>query len=322
MVIVGGITRLTHSGLSIVKWDLVYGILPPLSQGQWEAAFQDYQESPEFKKVNSNFELADYQSIFWWEYIHRLIGRMMGFIFVIPLIWFLAKKRFTRVQVFKVGGILLLGGLQGYLGWYMVKSGLVNNPAVSHFRLASHLLMAFLTFGYIFWLALDFSSPNTKKPPANLRVLRQIGWGILALLVFQIAWGAFVAGLKAGFFYNTWPKMGADWIPDLIFSSIQEFGIASTWTDPPVVQFIHRGLGVLLIGASTALWLVSRKLKLSKNQRNSIYIFLASISTQFTLGVFTILYSVPISLGVLHQIGALFVFGSLLLVLHRAKQGE
>ncbi|HMT27831.1 MAG TPA: COX15/CtaA family protein, partial [Bacteroidia bacterium] len=208
MVVVGGITRLTGSGLSITKWDVVTGSIPPLNEESWNKEFLHYQETPQFKHINSHFGIEDFKQIYWWEYIHRLLGRVIGLVFLIPFLWFLFTKQLNRELIVKSLILFAMGGLQGFIGWYMVSSGLVDVPSVSHFRLALHLITAFATFGLTFWFA--FELINTVKITLTgwHKTLYNLVRIIFTFTILQILYGAFVAGMKAGYIYNTWPLMG------------------------------------------------------------------------------------------------------------------
>ena len=204
MVLVGGITRLTHSGLSISDYKLIHGTIPPMNEQEWQEAFDLYKQYPEYQKLNYHFGIEEFKDIYFWEWLHRVIGRFIGIVFIIPFLYFLFKKKLDSPTVKKCLVLLFLGGFQGFLGWYMVKSGLVDRPDVSHFRLAAHLTTAFLTFAYSLWVALDLIYPEKKEINKKIRNLVRTG---LVVLLLQIIWGAFVAGLDAGFIHNYWPLM-------------------------------------------------------------------------------------------------------------------
>lgn len=214
MVIIGGITRLTQSGLSMVEWKLIMGSVPPMNESEWQNTFEKYQQFPEYKKLNVNYTLSDFKSIFWWEYSHRLLGRIIGIIFLIPFIFFLATKKLSTPLIKKLLFVLALGAFQGFLGWFMVKSGLVNNPHVSHYRLAAHLITALFLFAYLFNLALTIGWPSNTK--IRIPYYSQLLKVLLAFISVQILYGAFVAGLKAGLFYPTFPTMNGVWMPIII----------------------------------------------------------------------------------------------------------
>lgn len=316
MVVIGGITRLTESGLSMVDWNLFMGSIPPLNEQEWLETFNQYKEYPEYQKVNFYFTLEEFKSIFFWEYLHRLIGRIIGLVFIIPFIYFLIKKKLNKKLVKECVFILLMGAFQGFLGWWMVKSGLVDNPDVSHYRLAIHLITAFLTFAYTFWVALKLMYPEKNNVQAPL--MRKGIIFLLLITIIQIVYGAFVAGLNAGFVINTWPKMGDVWIAEsvtalepLILNFIDGIG---------GVQFIHRYLAYIVVLVVFVLLFISNKYNLSLRQKNSLKAILLVVSIQFILGVFTLLYAVPITLGVLHQVGAFLLLGSIVYSLSTFKK--
>lgn len=221
MVVVGGITRLTGSGLSITEWNVVTGTIPPVSEEGWLIEFEKYQHTPQFQLINSHFGVEDFKRIYWWEYIHRLLGRLIGLVFIIPFIYFVMKKQIDKQLMPKLLFMFLLGAWQGFLGWYMVKSGLLNKPFVSHYRLAIHLANAFITFGYIFWVAQGLKYGTSLSLILNNKRITRLAISVLVLLFIQIIYGAFVAGLHAGHIYNTWPKMGDDWIADSVFAAFE-----------------------------------------------------------------------------------------------------
>jgi len=309
MVVIGGLTRLTGSGLSITEWDLVMGTLPPLNEGQWEEVFGLYKQSPEYKLVNAGMSMAEFQSIFWWEYIHRLIGRSVGFVFLIPFLYFAIRRKISGSQIWKLLILFVLGALQGVLGWYMVKSGLVKDPHVSHFRLTAHLCLAFLLFGATFWQALHFKNDCPEKiKGAEKGPFLKISLGLLALIMFQCALGAMVAGLKAGYMFNTFPKMGGHWVPPGMGYSFLMNGIA--------IQFTHRLMAYLVVTVIAVLWWKSRRVALTLKQRAGVDFLLLAVMIQFTLGVFTLIFYVPISLAALHQFGALVLLGGAVYFCH------
>lgn len=308
MVAIGGITRLTESGLSITEWNVVMGSIPPLNDDDWNEEFKKYQQSPEFLKKNIDFTVNDFKKIYWWEWIHRQWGRIIGLVFFIPFLIFLSKKYFKPAGIKRLLVIFVLGGIQGFIGWYMVKSGLVNEPRVSHYRLALHLFTALLTISLIWWFFLDVQTqykPHLKSKPVkghkNLFILYFI------LLVIQIIYGAFVAGLDAGQLYNTWPKMGDTWVAPGVFQG----DFINSLHSPDhlaTIQFIHRTMAIVVFLIVVFLWFSGRKGgKLNASQKKGLNGMLLMVCVQFTLGVFTILNHVPISLGLLHQLGAVLL---------------
>ena len=327
MVIVGGITRLTGSGLSITEWKLIRGTVPPLNETQWNEEFENYKKIPQFKEINFDFSLNDFKKIFWWEYIHRLIGRIIGIVFIVPFLFFYINKQLDKPLLKKLLFIFFLGGLQGFLGWYMVKSGLVNNIRVSHLRLALHLTTAFITFGFTFWVLLGIIYPEKNQQNKFSQPLYRISILLFFLSLLQIIYGAFVAGLKAGHIYNTFPKMGDEWIASSVAFGLQTEGISSLVNNISVVQFIHRCLAWAIAVGIIALWFyVRRKNKsaenilVSKKQNQAINFLLLAVMLQFLLGVFTLIYKVPVTLGVFHQAGAFFVFATSIYFIHSVNR--
>ncbi|TXB65788.1 heme A synthase [Vicingus serpentipes] len=317
MVIVGGITRLTNSGLSMVDWKLIMGVIPPIGDEAWQKTFEQYQKFPEYQMVNYHFTLSEFKSIFFWEYFHRLLGRLIGLVFIIPFLYFLLKKKLSKKLTLQCLIILGMGALQGAIGWWMVKSGLVKDPDVSHFRLATHLITAFLTFAYTFWVALNLIYP---KNSSNYKGLRRVIYLLFGITILQIIYGAFVAGLNAGFILNTWPKMGGEWISESVFAikpiwlSLIE-GLAG-------VQFVHRYLAYFVVSIVAYLWFKTRKMEVSIIQKQGVNILLIAVLFQFVLGVFTLLFSVPIWLGVTHQLGAFLLLTAVVFVMNTFKKNS
>jgi cytochrome c oxidase assembly protein subunit 15 len=315
MVIIGGITRLTNSGLSMVDWKLIMGAIPPIGDEAWQKTFEQYQQFPEYQMVNYHFTLAEFKSIFFWEYFHRLLGRLIGLVFIIPFVYFLIKKKLTKKLTIQCLIILGMGALQGAIGWWMVKSGLVKDPDVSHYRLAIHLITAFLTFAYTFWVALNLIYPNNHS---NYSGLRKVFCLLFGVTVLQIIYGAFVAGLNAGFVINTWPKMGDEWISDSVFTieplwlSLVE-GLAG-------VQFVHRYLAYVVVVVIGYIWFKTRKMELTSIQKQGVNILLIAVLLQFVLGVFTLLLAVPVWLGVAHQLGAFLLLTAIVFVMNAFKK--
>lgn len=303
-VVVGGITRLTNSGLSMVDWQLFMGVVPPMNEADWIKTFESYKQYPEYQQINFNFTLAEFKSIFFWEYLHRMIGRLIGMVFIIPFAYFLITKKITGALIPKCLLILFMGGFQGLIGWWMVKSGLANNPDVSHYRLAVHLFTAFITFSYTFWVALGLKATDSKDYHPSIQKGLKL---LLPVLLIQIVYGAFVSGLNAGLLFNTWPKMGEHWISPAITAIKPTYlnfieGLAG-------VQFLHRYLAYIVVGIIIYLWVKGRKLWLSNTQRKGLNFLVIMVLIQFILGVFTILNGVPIWLGVAHQFGAFILLG-------------
>jgi heme a synthase len=317
IVVVGGVTRLTHSGLSITEWQPIVGTIPPLSDADWATAFEKYQLTPEFQQVNKGMALAEFQRIFWWEYIHRLLGRLVGMVFLLPFLWFLARRQIPTGYGARLGLIFALGAAQGALGWYMVQSGLVDDPRVSQFRLTAHLGLAFLIFAAMFWSAMSLLDPPSKArgvaPPMRRWVV------VVACLVFlQAMSGGIVAGIHAGYAYNTFPLMNGSIVPPEILS-----------LDPPwrnffynmaTVQFDHRLLAWLLAVAVPLLWWkIVRAVDASRRARIGAHLLLAMFAVQVTLGILTLVNVVPVPLAALHQAGALLTFALALNLAHALR---
>ena len=317
MVVIGGITRLTGSGLSITEWKPIMGAIPPLNDAEWDIAFQKYQQIPQFQKVNYHFELSDFKTIFWWEFIHRLLGRLIGIVFIIPFLWFLVKKKFDSVTIKKMLFLFLLGGIQGFLGWFMASSGLAERTSVSHIRLAIHLMFAFITFAFTFYYGLEliYSEKKETVPNKKLSALNKL---VFVVLSIQIIYGAFVAGLHAGKIHNTFPLMSGQVIPTGM-NAMQPTWL-NIFDNPVTVQFIHRFLAFTLLFLVAWFYVESGKEKLNNFQKKGIHILIAAIGIQFLLGVITVLTQANIVMSSVHQIGAFFLFSaSIYLLFHFRK---
>lgn len=314
MVVVGGITRLTHSGLSIPDYNLISGTIPPINEQQWEEAFELYKQYPEYQKLNSNITLTEFKSIFFWEWLHRFIGRVLGLVFIIPFLYFLITRQLDKSTIKKTIILLILGGFQGFLGWYMVKSGLVDRPDVSHYRLAAHLTTAFVTFAFTLWIALDLIFPIKKTINKTYRNLIRIG---LAILFIQIIYGAFVAGLDAGFIHNHWPMMSeGKFMHETVL--IEKTPVYKNFIEGRSgVQFIHRILAFFVVISVALIYIKGKKIAISNHQLNGLNSLLILVCVQSLLGVLAILLQVPLWLGVAHQIGAFLLLSSMTFTLHR-----
>lgn len=315
MVVLGGITRLTGSGLSITEWNLVMGAVPPTNDAQWQEAFDKYKQIPQYQKLNYDFELSDFKQIFFWEYLHRLIGRLIGIVFLLPFIYFLWKRKLDKEWIRKSLFLFALGGLQGFLGWFMVKSGLTERTSVSHYRLAFHLIAAFTTFGFTYWYALQLMSGRNESIPDSHRDKRaSVLKYLLAIIVLQIIYGAFTAGLHAGRVANTFPTMDGEWIPSGI-DSISP-GYLNIFENLLTVQFIHRMLAYTVFVFVYVLWWKSRKVTLSSIQKKTMNTCALAVSIQVLLGIFTVMYRVPVALGALHLVGGFFLFSAVITALY------
>jgi len=314
MVIVGGITRLTHSGLSITNYKLISGTIPPLNEVEWQEAFDLYKQYPEYQKLNTHFTLQDFKDIYFWEWLHRVLGRFIGLVFILPFLYFLLTKQLTKSTIKKSIILLCLGGFQGFLGWYMVKSGLIDRPDVSHYRLAAHLTTAFITFAFTFWVALDLMFPKKKEINRKFRNLIRVG---LLVLLVQIIYGAFVAGLDAGFIHNFWPMMSeGQFMHETVYIEKNPF-IKNFFEGKSGVQFVHRILAYVVVFFVFITWKKSRKLRVTTFQSKGVNLLLIFVALQFLLGVLTILLQVPVWLGVAHQVGAFLLLASYTFTLHR-----
>jgi cytochrome c oxidase assembly protein subunit 15 len=315
MVVIGGITRLTQSGLSMVEWKPIVGAIPPLNEQEWNHEFELYKSSPEYKHYNSHFSLSDFKSIFFWEYLHRLIGRIIGLVFLIPCVVFWLKGKFSKELKNRVI-IIFIGGLcQGIIGWLMVKSGLVKNPHVSHYRLALHLATALALIVYIYWTAMYVKHGNSRLKTVLFPV-KYIN-GIAILISLQIVYGAFVAGLKAGKMYTTFPKMGDVWFPVELGTSFKDSGFLALTEAHSVVQLIHRLFGVSLFLIACYLLLILKKQHVAIV--GPIRFLSLLIILQVVLGIFTLVLAVPVNLGVLHQSVAIIILLTIFQLKFRSK---
>jgi cytochrome c oxidase assembly protein subunit 15 len=309
MVIVGGATRLTDSGLSITEWQPLLGAIPPLTEADWLLAFEKYKQIPEYSLVNQGMSLADFKFIYWWEWAHRFLGRFIGLVMIVPFLLLWLTRRIEPHLVPRLAGLIILGGLQGALGWFMVKSGLVDRTDVSQYRLAAHLTLATLILGAIVWTALGIGDgrrrmPQTRRDWAAL--------GLVVLVLVQVALGGFVAGLDAGMGYNTWPLMDGQWIPKGLL--IMEPAWRNFFENAMTVQFDHRivAYAVTIYAAVYAFRVRSRAAKA----------VLHAVLLQVGLGIWTLLAQVPLWLGLAHQAGAMIVLATAVWALHEALSRE
>ena len=318
MVVVGGVTRLTHSGLSIVEWQPIVGTMPPLGQSDWDELFEKYHQTPQYKKINVGMSLEEFKGIFWWEYFHRLLGRVIGLAFFVPFVYFLAKKAIDRPLGLKLAGIFFLGGLQGAMGWYMVKSGLVDNPHVSQYRLTAHLGLAFAIYAAMFWVALGLLYPvGTSLSSSGLGSLRRFSNWLTTLIFIMILSGGFVAGIQAGFAYNTFPLMNGHIIPPEIF--MLEPWYRNFFDNMATVQFDHRLIAWMLAILIPVFWFKSRKLPLSGSARLACTLLLVMLGIQISLGISTLLLVVPLTLAAAHQAGAVLLLTAALWVNYQLR---
>ena len=342
MAVIGGITRLTLSGLSITEWQPVTGILPPLSAAAWAAEFEKYRQIPQYRLINTGMSLADFQTIYWWEYVHRLWGRLIGFVYLLPFLYFLLRGRIPRRLAWPLAGIFGLGAAQGALGWWMVESGLADRVEVSQYRLVAHLLMALAIYGMTLWIALGLllPSPNPNPNPNPNPPLPVLDPGIagegvrcasgglvgvwrrgaeilIALVALTIAAGGFVAGLNAGLVYNTFPLMDGSFVP-AGYAQLEPF-FRNWFENIPAVQFDHRLLAMTAAGAVLLLWICGQRAGLPRHIRLALHALLLAAALQFVLGVSTLLLIVPIPLAAAHQAGAVLLLTAAIVFRHSLR---
>lgn len=308
MILLGGVTRLTDSGLSMVEWNPIMGTIPPLSQEDWQVAFDKYKQYPEYQKINYNMDLSGFKVIFMYEYLHRVLGRLIGLLYFVPLVFFWARGMVRRDLTPKLLLLFVLGGCQGLLGWYMVKSGLVDRPDVSQYRLTAHLGLAVVVYGYMVWLILRLTAPSRAIPPlAAWRPLALVG-----LIYLMILSGGFVAGTDAGYSYPTWPLMGDTFLPPALYAD----GWMSAFEQVTTIQFNHRMLAyfIVLVVAVVA----ARNLLMSHDSRVrlGIYLVLAALAIQVTLGISALLTHIAVPVAAAHQGGAVVLLTAALFFAH------
>jgi cytochrome c oxidase assembly protein subunit 15 len=318
MVVVGGVTRLTHSGLSITEWQPIVGTLPPLTDAQWSEAFGKYQATPEYSQVNRGMTLDAFKGIFWWEYFHRLLGRAIGAVFLLPLVWFIARRRIPTGFAPSLIGIFALGALQGAMGWYMVQSGLVDDPRVSHFRLTAHLGLAFVIFAAMFWVALSLLRVTPATDRARTAPLRRFAYALTVLVFVMVLTGGLVAGIRAGFAYNTFPLMNGAVVPPEIM--LIDPWYLNFFNNMATVQFDHRAIAwALALLVPLFWWRVRTTPDVPAPARSGAHLLLALLALQMTLGICTLLLVVPLPLAAAHQAGAILLFAASLNVAHALR---
>ncbi len=312
MILLGGVTRLTHSGLSMVEWKPLMGTIPPLSEEAWMETFEKYQQYPEYQKINRGMSLADFKEIFLFEYAHRVLGRTIGILFLFPMLYFWIKGHVNAYLKPRLVILFLLGGFQGLLGWYMVKSGLVNNPHVSQYRLTAHLGAAVVIYGYMLWLAFRLLFPERESAP--IQGLRTFAHCNSALIFLMILSGGLVAGTRAGFIYNTFPLMKGQWIPSGLYGTEPPW--RALFEDLTTVQFNHRILAYLLFVLITVFVIKVWRHRISGRLLRGATSLGFMLLVQLTLGISTLLLLVPVSLAAAHQGGAILLFSAALFVSH------
>jgi len=318
VVVVGGVTRLTHSGLSITEWQPIAGTVPPLSAADWEETFAKYRATPQYEQANAGMSLAEFKAIFWWEYVHRLLGRLVGLAFLVPFAWFALRRQVPKGYGRPLMLIFILGGAQGALGWYMVQSGLIDKPRVSHLRLTAHLGLAFAIFAAMFWCALSLLYPQRGALGRDSGSARRWGFGIVALVIGMVLSGGLVAGTGAGRAYNTFPLMDGYLVPPEIF--LLEPWWSNFFYNMATVQFDHRAIaGLLVLTVPVLWWKIRRDQSASPRARQGVHGLLAMLAIQVALGIATLVSGVPLHLAALHQAGALVLFACALNVAHALR---
>ena len=319
MVVLGGVTRLTHSGLSIAEWQPLVGTIPPLTDRDWQKLYEKYRETPEYKQVNKGMTLDGFRGIFWLEYFHRLLGRLIGVVFFVPLLWFWRRRMIDRNLGLRLAGIFLLGALQGALGWFMVASGLIDEPRVSHYRLTAHLSLAFVIYAATLWIALDLLWPRQTIPAvaSGARARRLAGW-ITAVVCMMVVTGGFVAGIRAGKAYNTFPLMNGAIIPPEIF--MLDPWYLNFFNNMATVQFDHRLFAWVLAVLVPIFWWNVVRGSVEGRVRALAHALLIAVVLQITLGISTLLLAVPVALGATHQGGALLVFSIAIALNHTLRR--
>jgi cytochrome c oxidase assembly protein subunit 15 len=316
MVVIGGVTRLTLSGLSITEWQPVIGILPPLSAAAWAAEFEKYQHIPQYRLLNAGMSLAEFKTIYLWEYVHRLWGRLIGVAFALPSLYFLARRRLPRRLLALLGGILLLGFAQGALGWYMVESGLADRVEVSQYRLVAHLALALAIYGVTLWIALGLLLGPPRASPAA--IWRRAAEGVIGLVGLTILAGGFVAGLNGGLVYNSFPLMDGQFVP-AGYAQLQPF-MRNWFENIAAVQFDHRLLAMTTAAVVLLLWFFGSQAALPRPARLVLHGLLAAAALQFALGVSTLLLVVPIPLAAAHQAGAVLLLTAAIVLRHSLRR--
>ena len=315
MILLGGVTRLTQSGLSMVEWDPIMGVIPPLNNVEWQETFERYQAYPEYQLVNRNMTLTEFKRIFYVEYAHRMLGRAIAVVFLLPLLLFAVTRQLSGRLAMKLMLIFLLGALQGLLGWYMVQSGLVDQPHVSPYRLTAHFMLAILILGYMLWIVFGLLSRNYRPSGDNVPVtVKYYGWVVLFAVVFMMFTGGFVAGTKAGYAFNTFPKMYDRWVPEGLWAMQPIW--RNFFENIPTVQFVHRCMALLLAILTIGFCVAVRHYKVDY-VRLSCNVLLLLVAVQIGLGISTLVFNMPVPLAVAHQGGALILFSLTLFVTYR-----
>jgi cytochrome c oxidase assembly protein subunit 15 len=310
MILLGGVTRLTDSGLSMVEWQPLMGIIPPLSHNDWQQLFLKYQQFPEYQQINLGMTMGEFKVIFMYEYLHRVLGRLIGLLFFIPFVYFFLTRRISPQLLPKLLLMLLLGGCQGLMGWYMVKSGLIDVPHVSQYRLTAHLGLAIAIYGFIVWTALGLINKPSNQP-SGLGMPACIISGMIFLMILS---GGLVAGTRAGYAYSTWPLMGDSFIPAGLYDMSPIW--LSAFENITTIQFNHRMFAYVIALLLVSFSVFALKKNISENVRIGIYSMLFLLLVQITLGISTLIFHVPVAIAAAHQIGSVALLTATLFVSH------
>jgi len=324
---IGGVTRLTGSGLSITRWEIVTGSVPPLNDVAWKEAFDLYKATPQYARINEGMSMSAFKFIFFWEYFHRLWARLMFFVFIIPFSWFLWRGMFSRRMVPQLVFVMFLAGLEGFFGWIMVASGLIHRPWVNAYNLTLHLCMALVIFSYLLWIT--FSAYQPRLPVFHNRMLKHFSRVMLLVIFFQIALGAMMSGTKAGLFFPTWPDMHGSYFPHVLLDPAHWTGDSFTHYDsnpfmPTLIQFLHRNTAYVLTIMCLYFYWKTRMLNVSPVLRRANILLISALSVQVLLGILTLINSVstiPVVLGVLHQTGAVLLLSAIVFVVYQTHSG-
>lgn len=315
MILLGGITRLTSSGLSMVDWKPIMGVIPPMTQADWQEMFLKYQQFPEYQKINVGMSLEDFKPIFMYEYLHRVLGRLIGVIFIVPFLFFYFSRRIKTGLTPKLVIMLIGGGCQGLLGWYMVKSGLVDNPHVSQYRLTAHLGAAVLIYGFILWTAFGLVLTARAQPVE----LQRFSIGLSALIYLMILSGGLVAGTHAGNAYSTWPLMGDSFVPAGLYAMTPAW--LSAFEDITTIQFNHRMFAYLIVALVVAFAIRAFRFGVVGRLKVGIFCLIGLLGMQVTLGISTLIFYVPIPVAAAHQVGAVALLTASLFISHCLSNG-
>ncbi|NGZ06827.1 MAG: heme A synthase [Magnetococcales bacterium] len=320
MLALGGITRLTGSGLSMVEWQPLIGIIPPMDQAAWQELFEKYRQTPEFRHINHDMNLEGFKGIFWLEYLHRVLGRMTGVVFFVPFVWFWWRRKLNRPLLIRLGQIFLVGAMQGVMGWLMVKSGLISDPHVSPYRLTAHLGLAFLLYGWMLWTALELYIGIEGRAQGGVpNGFRRAALGMVTLISITVLSGGFVAGAKAGYGYNTFPLMHGQWFPDAYWDMQPAW--RNFFENVAAIQWDHRLLATITFFAVLLFWFFGRRLAVPGAVQLGLQWMVVAVIIQVALGIATLLLHVPIHLAWAHQVWSMVLFTVALFIQFHVKSG-